>query len=189
VAVPADAPVLTATATGPGGTSPFSACLETGAAGVTALTAPAAAGDGELEVASEDGFVGRVVRIDDGGANEETNFVTGLGASLVLAKPLRFAHAAGAPVVATGDTIFVSVEHALATLIGHGLCFYFRLHGGGGVLATLLDFRRGTWQAVVDHVTLAGLANPVEVSLGIGDDEGLERIFGRVHARLFTYDR
>lgn len=233
VALPAGATVLTATATSPAGsTSAFSDCLEALVGG--GLAAPAAAGATVVDVAGAEQLAGRVVRLNEGGPNEETNLGV-LAASLRLAKPLRFAHAAGEPVVAADDTLFVSVERAVAIRgarpgrdalaldgtftpipgaqarcreevrltfgefaetipggrflrLGHDRCFHARLHGAG-VRAVLIDFRRGTWQAVVERVTLGGLAAPVEVSLGIGDDEGLERIFATTFGPLMIYDR
>jgi hypothetical protein len=105
---------LTATATAPNGsTSEFSVCLDVEASlSEHALTAPAAAGATRLEVASE-GLVGKVVAIGDGDSRE-TNYGTASG-SLVLARPTRFAHAAGEPVVALDDTLFVSLDSAVIT--------------------------------------------------------------------------
>jgi hypothetical protein len=74
----------------------------------TQLSLPAAAGTALLEVLDAGGFLGRVVQVGEGAA-AETNRVKDLG-SLVLEKPLRFDHAAGEPVVALADTLFVSVE-------------------------------------------------------------------------------
>jgi hypothetical protein len=77
---------------------------------VTQLTLGAPSGSTVLEVLETGGFLGRVVRIGVG-ATAEKNFVKGLG-SLLLARPLRFNHAAGEPVVALEDTLFVSVDRA-----------------------------------------------------------------------------
>jgi PKD repeat protein len=105
---------VTATATDPqGNTSEFSSCVKVEAAPDTALTAPAPAGITRLEVASNEGFLGRVVQIGSG-ATLEKSFVQAVG-SLVLALPTRFAHAQGEQVRRLDDTLFVAVEKALIT--------------------------------------------------------------------------
>ncbi len=105
--------VLTATATAPdGSTSEFSACLGISSLG-TALTENAAAGSTELSVGSTDGLIGKVLDIGSG-ATKERNYGDKSG-SLILARPTRFAHAAGEPIVALDDTLFVSVDGAVIT--------------------------------------------------------------------------
>jgi hypothetical protein len=105
--------LLTATATSPNAsTSEFSECLDALAEEV-ALTAPAAAGATRLEVSSAEGLVGKVGEIG-AGATVKRNYGVATGL-LVLARSLRFAHAAGEPVVALDDTLFVSVDKAVIT--------------------------------------------------------------------------
>ncbi len=102
---------LTATTTPVGrSTSPFSRCAAVAAS--ARLTAPAVAGATRLEVASA-GLVGRVVDIGTG-SSVERNYGVASG-SLVLARSTRFAHASGDPVVAVGDTLFVSVDKGVVT--------------------------------------------------------------------------
>jgi CSLREA domain-containing protein len=103
---------LTATVTGPEGTSEFSACFDLAGVGAT-LRAAAPAGTTRLDVGSSAGLVGRVVAIGSG-ATAESNFGDRVG-SLILARPTRFAHAAGEHVVAVDDTLFVSVDKAVIT--------------------------------------------------------------------------
>jgi hypothetical protein len=101
---------VAATATDPNGsTSEFSECRIVNES-LIGLTAPAPAGSTRLAVDAT-GLVGRVVAIG-GGATREVNFGLASG-SLILARPTRFAHAAGEPVVATDDTLFVSVDKAV----------------------------------------------------------------------------
>lgn len=94
-----------------GNTSEFSACtpVSTGAE----LTAPSPSGSTRLEVSSSEGLVGKVVAIGEG-ATAETNYGEASG-SLLLARPTRFAHAAGETVVPRDDTLFVSLDRALIT--------------------------------------------------------------------------
>ena len=66
---------------------------------VTALAAPAEAGQTAIDPASTIGFaVGDFIRLNPGGENEEENEVVGF-ASILLASPLQFDHQAGEPVV------------------------------------------------------------------------------------------
>jgi CSLREA domain-containing protein len=105
---------LTATATdGDGSTSEFSHCARSDTPGETALTSPAPAGTTRLQIASSDGLVGKVVEIGTG-ATAERNYGLAPG-SLILVRPTRFAHAAGEPVRAVDDTLFVSVDRATIT--------------------------------------------------------------------------
>ncbi len=92
----------------PASTSELSRCAFPPA--TTTLTLAAAAGSTELPVASNDGFLGKVVEIG-GGQTAERGFVQALG-SLILLRPTRFGHAAGEEVVASGDTLYVSVTEA-----------------------------------------------------------------------------
>jgi PKD repeat protein len=73
----------------------------------TKLTSPSAAGATTLEVASNDGFLGKVVEVGSGPTGE-TNFVDEIG-SLILALPTRLAHAAGETVVVSDDTLYVGI--------------------------------------------------------------------------------
>ncbi len=67
-------------------------------AAATTLTAPAAAGSTEIEVAGEQGFaIGDPIVINPGGANEEENQIAGFG-SFLLEFPLAEDHDAGEPV-------------------------------------------------------------------------------------------
>lgn len=93
-------------------TSEFSRCAFPPA--TTTLTRAAAAGSTELQVASNDGFLGKVVEIG-GGQTAERGFVQALG-SLILLRPTRFGHAADEEVVASDDTLYVSVTEASVRL-------------------------------------------------------------------------
>ncbi|HEY1315856.1 MAG TPA: PKD domain-containing protein [Gaiella sp.] len=105
---------LTATATSSEGTSEFSQCFDLqAAAGSTSLTTGVPAGATVLQVGSTDGFLGKVVRVGSG-ATAEVDYVAAI-ASLHLARPLRFAHAAGESVAVLDDTLFVSVDKAVIT--------------------------------------------------------------------------
>jgi PKD repeat protein len=121
--------VLTATATAPdGSTSEFSSCLDATAISQGAvLTAQAPAGSTQLAVDSPSGLVGKVVALGSG-PTFELNFGSGMAplmqssassgaaaGSLILARPTRFAHPAGQPVVALDDTLFVSIDKAVIT--------------------------------------------------------------------------
>jgi hypothetical protein len=124
---PADAVFVTAIATGPDGSSEFSECTQLVEDSGRDLGASAPAGSTQLQV-DPTGLVGKVVTIGSG-ATLEQNYgtaavgsrvhagATGAAASgaLVLARPTRFAHAAGEPVVALDDTLFVSVDKAVVT--------------------------------------------------------------------------
>jgi PKD repeat protein len=119
---------LTATATAPdGSTSEFSSCLDaTSVSEGAVLSAQVPAGATQLAVPASSGLVGKAVALGSG-PTLETNFVTGSTAalmlseraaaavSLILARPTRFAHAAGEPIVALDDTLFVSVDKAVIT--------------------------------------------------------------------------
>lgn len=134
--------VVTATATGAGyglegSTSELSRCAARGTQ--TTLRTAAAAGDTSLDVADSDGFLGSVVAINPGGDTEEQALVTGLG-SLVLARPLRFAHAAGEEVVALPHTLYLSADRAHLHLDDRPHRDHAHLHGrlqaaAGGQLA------------------------------------------------------
>ena len=62
---------------------------------------------------------GKVIDIGTG-TTKERNYAVAAG-SLVLARPLRFDHAAGEPVVAVDDTLFVSVDRAAVKPSSRGL--------------------------------------------------------------------
>jgi PKD repeat protein len=110
---PEEARYVTAVATGPDGTSEFSQCQQIPDGSAPTLSAAAPAGSTVIEVTSSDGLVGRVVTV---GVGQTADHNYGLASgSLVLAKKLRFAHAAGEPVIALDDTLFVSVERARIT--------------------------------------------------------------------------
>jgi PKD repeat protein len=121
--------VLTATATAPdGSTSEFSSCLDATSVGQGAVfTAQAPAGSTQLAVDSSATLVGKVVALGSG-PTFELNYGSGTAplmrasassvaaaGSLILARPTRFAHAAGEPIVALDDTLFVSVDKAVIT--------------------------------------------------------------------------
>ncbi len=119
--------VITATATGRGGTSEFSQCVQITEPSGASLSAPAPAGTTQLPVTSASGLAGKVIAIG-AGPTLETNFATASGplpltraataaaaSSLILARPTRFAHAAGETVVPVADTLFVSVDKAVIT--------------------------------------------------------------------------
>jgi hypothetical protein len=109
---PPGALYVTAIATGPDGTSEFSQCTQIVEDLGPRLITSAPSGATRLDV-DPTGLVGRVVTVGDG-PTADHNFGLASG-SLVLAKKLRFAHAAGEPVVATDDTLFVSVDKAVIT--------------------------------------------------------------------------
>lgn len=104
-------PFLTATATGPRGTSEFSVCVDTRSTR-RALGSAASRGSTRIDVPAA-GLVDKVVGIGIGRSLEK-NLGKAAG-SLILAKPLRFDHEAGEPVVALDDTLFVSVDRATIT--------------------------------------------------------------------------
>jgi hypothetical protein len=88
--------VVAATATGPEGTSEFSACASP-AAGTT-LQAAAVPGQTRLDVVTQQGFaVGDAVAVDAGTGIAEQARIVAFG-SLLLDRPLQFAHAVGAVV-------------------------------------------------------------------------------------------
>jgi hypothetical protein len=121
---------ITATATdAAGSTSEFSACREVVRDLRTTLVSAAAPGATVLEVASSEGLVGRVIEIGEG-ATAERNYGVATG-SLVLAKKLRFAHAAGEPVVPVDDTLFVSVDRAAIKRSARPAGRRFRRHAAG----------------------------------------------------------
>lgn len=65
------------------------------------LMAPAVAGDTVLQVSSTAGLgIGDTITINPGGANQETELISGFG-SILLSTPLTFNHAAGEIVVRT----------------------------------------------------------------------------------------
>merc|ERR1711972_433967 len=67
--------------------------------GATTLKTAAKAGDSSLDIADNTGFkVGDLIGIDMGTSAEERNEIAGFG-SILCASPLKFDHAAGAPVV------------------------------------------------------------------------------------------
>jgi hypothetical protein len=231
--VPDGLPVITAAVTGPdGSTSELSACAVVEG---SQLTQAVPAGATILQVASADGFLGKVVQIGEG-ATAETNLVTALG-SLVLSRPLRFDHAEGEPVVALEGSLFVSVDRAEvrtgARPHGHRALFAgrlaaageaefacgedvvvnvggvfeetvagtrFRVKQGGsvclfsggsrGVLSLALDLARGRIELVLGkRVSLAGLANPAELALQVGDDSGSELLLMEERPGRWTYRR
>ncbi len=105
-----------------------------GTAGATTLSAPAAAGATAIPVAGAAGFsVGQTIDID-GGRNFETAIITSIyrgpaarggpgtppvrvsgGATIMLAGPLLFAHAAGAQVSGSGITLTSALARAHAS--------------------------------------------------------------------------
>ncbi|MFN0153926.1 MAG: PKD domain-containing protein [Gaiella sp.] len=104
---------ITATATNSdGSTSELSPC-RLATEDILRLISPAPAGSSRLDVSTSAGLVGKVVTIGSG-ATSETNYGVATG-SLILARPIRFAHAAGETVVAVDDTLFVSVDTAVIT--------------------------------------------------------------------------
>merc|ERR1711972_1288424 len=67
--------------------------------GATTLKTAAKSGDSSLDIADNTGFkVGDLIGIDMGTSAEERNEIAGFG-SILCASPLKFDHAAGAPVV------------------------------------------------------------------------------------------
>merc|ERR1711972_101537 len=67
--------------------------------GATTLKTAAKVGDSSLDIADNTGFkVGDLIGIDMGTSAEERNEIAGFG-SILCASPLKFDHAAGAPVV------------------------------------------------------------------------------------------
>jgi len=103
---------ITATATDPNGnTSEFSACRIV-SEDIARLASAAPAGSTRLDVPGAP-LVGKVVAIGTG-QTLETNYGVATG-SLILARPTRFAHPAGDPVVARDDTLFVSLDKAAIT--------------------------------------------------------------------------
>jgi len=84
--------------------------------GQTILTSPALAGETEIQVASTSGFqVGDTIRINPGGANEESAEVSGF-ASILLSAPLQFTHSIDEPVVLVAPPTATATPTATETL-------------------------------------------------------------------------
>lgn len=82
----------------------------------TTITTDISAGSQTIEVTSTEGFsIGDNIVINRGGANEESNIITGFG-SLILQSPLQFNHLAGERIINTTAT---SVEEKYSNILNN----------------------------------------------------------------------